>query len=446
MAATELSQFVDDPEDDADEGRNRRQEDAKQTSWLAKKIASLDFDPDRVFAYKSFKIVRIRDRKLGLAYWSIVTCIIMYVIIVAINLDGKHTEQVPGVGTTLMQFQGKCFSDRSEAYDNADLRFPVIEPSGAFLMTTRVSMKNQEISQCVDWDSPKRCPCDEGEVCVDDYCNVTTWCPSLGDHNVETGPAGVRVDRIHGFEQAMFRIYAGIRFNFIGNHDWFYVAGDSKNSDTWFKNATLKEIFDQVAPPHGPLELKDVLDRGAIIGINFMWNCDTSMNSCEPDIKVTRLDGKKGFSQKRVSHTRKNGKEYREAIYMYGIRIIVDSSGIGRRIETTLIVIQIGSCLALLRIASMVADFLMMHCSLIYDQDHLDKYAECKVEDTDDYTDLQDRLNLVREGKQRPPADEKAEILGRQEADGAGASVRLGLGPGGRGGMASAILRGRTGM
>lgn len=44
----------------------------------------------------------------------------------------------------------------------------------------------------------------------------------------------------------------------------------------------------------------------------------------------------------------------------FGLRFIVDSSGIGREISLVPIVIQLSSCLALVQIASMAADFLMV--------------------------------------------------------------------------------------
>ena len=34
---------------------------------------------------------------------------------------------------------------------------------------------------CIDWDSPEHCPCgDHGACGADNYCEVKTWCPSLG--------------------------------------------------------------------------------------------------------------------------------------------------------------------------------------------------------------------------------------------------------------------------
>merc|ERR1740121_1699840 len=139
------------------------------------------------------------------------------------------------------------------------------------------------------------------------------------------------------------------------------------------------------------------LTSGALIGVSFFWNCDVgySGNSpCEPHVIIKRLDGGQGFVQKRVLHKRSNGEETRDAIYMYGLRILVDSSGLGKRVSLELIVIQIGSALALLKTASMAADFMMLR---LYPADRVKAYSKCKFITTKDYSDLQDRLNMIDE-------------------------------------------------
>ena len=36
--------------------------------------------------------------------------------------------------------------------------YPIIEPSGAFLTTRKVTVV-QRMASCVNWDSPEKCPC-----------------------------------------------------------------------------------------------------------------------------------------------------------------------------------------------------------------------------------------------------------------------------------------------
>jgi len=90
-----------------------------------------------------------------------------------------------------------------------------------------------------------------------------------------------------------------------------------------------------------------------------------------------------------------------------------------------LFIIQIGSCLALLKTASMIADALMLQC---YPKEKSDMYYKCKIIETQDFSDLQDRINIVQASEQ-----ESSALLKRKQGG-------LGLGAGGRGGMASTIL------
>merc|ERR1719424_957017 len=90
----------------------------------------------------------------------------------------------------------------------------------------------------------------------------------------------------------------------------------------------------------------------------------------------------------------------REALYLNGLRLLVDSSGIGRKASMVLAVIQLGSAIALIRVAAIVADNIMLY-SLQYTKTRREAYYKCKVQETKDYSDLQDRINLIQETKGR---------------------------------------------
>jgi len=426
MAGTELQEVVDEEDEVLGGGGADRRPARKANKW----------DWDRIFAYKTFKVVRIRDYKLGLLYWAVVTCVVMYIIIIAFHIDGKHAERDPGLGMVIVRFKGKAFAG-GKVYDEADLRFPVIEPSGAFIMTQRVVMKDQTIGECVDMDSPRNCPCREGERCEGGQCTSRGWCPSLGDLNAASPPPGTQVERMEGLENTVLQIQSGIVFPSIGNY--FYVTGRSKGASNPYSNITLGNLLKMATPK--PIKVEDVIATGALVGVSFIWKCDMNVD-CEPSVVIQRLDGGKGFVEKRAWHHRKNGQEVRDAIHMFGLRILVDSSGIGQRTSLVLIVIQIGSGLALLRLASVAADFLMLQ---LYSPDRKKAYYQCKVIETRDYSDLQDRINLVQDqaNQEGVPAAGGLSMAGRNAA---GTHVPLGLGPGGRGGLASAVLRGRSAL
>jgi len=103
----------------------------------------------------------------------------------------------------------------------------------------------------------------------------------------------------------------------------------------------------------------------------------------------------------------------------------VDSSGIGKKSTLVLLIIQLGSCLALLRTASISADFIMLNC---FRKEKTDMYYKCKVIETQDYSDLQDRINVIKDTEK-----ETSRLLRKNR--------NYGMGNGGRGGIAPQILQ-----
>lgn len=404
MPSRELRGFVDDGDDPP--------EAEKQ---------GLDFDV--LFAYRTEKIVRILDRYLGLLYWFIVSLVVLYVVVFALMVNGKHTIRRAGVGTVVTKFHGKAFAD-GMAYDDADLRYPEVEPAGAFISTRTVTQKDQTVGECVDFDNA--CPCRQEEACVGEdpgYCKEVAWCPSLGPGNVEEIAKSTKVERMEGLEHTRLQLNAGIAFPGIGNE--FFVAGRSTPKETNpVRKITLGKLLEL-----GNLKLEDMIDEGAIISVIFQWMCNVDLvNGCELKVVVERIDGGRGFVTKR---SRKwyddSGKAHRDAQMMYGLRLLVDSAGIGRQWSLVLVMIQLGSCLALMRTATMCADFIMIN---LYPPHKRELYYKCKVKETKDYSDLKDRLNIIQDQR-----EEVASLLSR-----GGAWQSLGLGAGGRGGIASSIM------
>jgi len=413
---TELRPVVDEIEEENKETQLAKEKEGQGPDW------------DRICAYKTYKVVRIRDRQLGFCYWGIVSCVILYVVVFGFSIGGKHQQQEPGVGTVLTKVFGKAYSG-DKVFDPSDLRFPVIEPSGAFLLTRKISV-TQKKGKCIDWDAPKRCPCDDGETCAGDFCEVPAiWCPSLGDKNVDKPPPEASVDKLEGIDKLVLKIMSGIAFPGIGNR--FFVTGGSPGASNQFKNITVEDLLKLADPPQKLEKLTD----GALIGVSFFWDCDVS-GDCEPAVVIKRLDSGQGFVQKRTRHFTKAGVDMREALYLNGLRILVDSSGIGKQASLVLAIIQVGSAIALIRVAGIVADNMMLY-GLQYTKTRREAYYKCKVQETKDYSDLQDRINLIHETKGR-------EVTTRSKGgSSAGAHVALGLGAGGRGGLASSIIRGR---
>lgn len=412
----ELHGFVDDEEDPPQ----------KEQDWMP--------DLDTLFAYRTMRMVRIQDRKLGILYAVVVLFVMFYVVMFALYYNGKHQLEAAGVGSVVTKFTGKAFHD-GMAYDWVDLRYPETEPAGTFIATRTVTQKGQKVGKCVDFDQP--CPCRDDAECVEtpegSFCKDDAWCPSIGEGNVDTVAESSNVERMEGLEHTTVEIQAGIAFTRLTDH--FFVCGKSnKKATNPLRYISLGELLAK-----GDIKVNDMVDTGGVVSVVFQWGtsiapCDVMLpETCEPVIRVKRIDCQtegqcRGFVTKRSSKRREGDEWVRDAQMMYGIRLLVDSAGIGRRFDFVLAMIQLGSLLALMRTAAMIADFMMLNC---YPAAMCDLYYKCKVKETKDFSDLKDRLNIIEENR-----EEVSALLHR-----AGASRTLGLGPGGRGGMASQILK-----
>jgi len=383
-------------------------------------------DLDVMFAYRTMRIVRIQDRYLGLMYYTICLLVAFYIVFFALLAGGKHQIESSGVGSVVTKFTGKAFFD-GMAYDYTDLRYPETEPAGTFIATRTVTQLGQKVGKCVDFDQP--CPCRDDAECVDGYCKDHAWCPSIGEGNVEDVAKQTTVEVMEGLEYTQVEIQAGIAFTRI-RKDHFFVAGKSRPEAT--NPLRFISLGDLLAK--GDLKTGDFVEHGGIVTVIFQWGtsarpCDVTLPEfCEPVILVKRIDNERGFVTKRSNKYFKDGEMVRDAQMMYGIRLLVDSAGIGRRFNFVLAMIQLGSALALMRTASMIADFTMLN---LYPTQKADLYYKCKVKETQDFSDLRDRLNIIQENR-----EEVSTLLHR-----GGPARTLGLGPGGRGGMASQILR-----
>eukprot|EP01061_Rhynchopus_euleeides_P036044 TRINITY_DN60721_c0_g1_i1.p2 TRINITY_DN60721_c0_g1~~TRINITY_DN60721_c0_g1_i1.p2 ORF type:complete len:572 (+),score=229.03 TRINITY_DN60721_c0_g1_i1:82-1716(+) len=125
--------------------------------------ASLPFDLDNIFAYKTGKVVRIRDRKLGIAKLLITIGIFVYVVIYeAILQQGYLLKETPQ-GTVMTTLRRPIDAEISplptycspntdpvvgedrlpcEWLDEIDVLFPAGEELGSMFLTTRVSYAN----------------------------------------------------------------------------------------------------------------------------------------------------------------------------------------------------------------------------------------------------------------------------------------------------------------
>lgn len=77
-----------------------------------------------------------------------------------------------------------------------------------------------------------------------------------------------------------------------------------------------------------------------------------------------------------------------------GIRLILEVQASGNTLSIASIILQVASALALLNIVATICDLIMLYCPLINKQ-HREQYFDYKIEDSEDFSNLQEKLDLV---------------------------------------------------
>lgn len=70
-----------------------------------------------------------------------------------------------------------------------------------------------------------------------------------------------------------------------------------------------------------------------------------------------------GFNFRYANRFRKDGVEYRELFKAFGLRFIINVSGVGGKFNLVPLMMTIGAGLGLMSISVLIADCVMLHCT-----------------------------------------------------------------------------------
>ncbi|CAF0949069.1 unnamed protein product [Brachionus calyciflorus] len=112
-----------------------------------------------------------------------------------------------------------------------------------------------------------------------------------------------------------------------------------------------------------------MLIKGGVVVIDIIWECDFDFNKqCLPKFGFRRFDTKEtntasGFNFRFANKFRMYDKEYRTLFKAYGLRFIINVSGIGGKFSIVPLMMTIGAGLGLMSISVIIADCVMLHCT-----------------------------------------------------------------------------------
>ncbi|XP_051828718.1 P2X purinoceptor 4 [Antechinus flavipes] len=347
------------------------------------------------FEYDTPRIVLIRSRKVGLMNRGVQLLILAYVIGWVFVWEKGYQEMDSVVSSSTTKVKGVALTNTSDLglriWDVADYVIPAQQENALFIMTNMIATLNQRQSTCAELPSAEtKCKsdddCSSGSIdvhgsgvttgrCINynahvKTCEVMAWCPVENDTYVPR-PAFLK---------------AAENFTLlIKNHIWYPKFNFTKRNILPNTNATyLKScIYDAKTNPYCPIfrlgqivesagqNFQQMAMEGGIMGIQINWNCnlDLAASHCLPKYSFLRLDNQDsshtvapGYNFRFAKYYKDpNGTEARTLIKAYGIRFDIIVFGKAGKFDIIPTMINIGSGLALLGVATVLCDIIVLY-------------------------------------------------------------------------------------
>ncbi|XP_030075323.1 P2X purinoceptor 4 [Microcaecilia unicolor] len=349
-----------------------------------------------VFEYDTPRIVLIKSTKVGLMNRVVQLMILAYVIGWVFVWEKGYQEFDSVVSSVTSKVKGIAVTNTSElglkVWDVADYIVPAQEENAFFVMTNVIITQNQKQGLCPEFpDDTTRCKSDSD--CVKGYvgthsngfqtgkcvafdnssektCQVFAWCPVENDTAVPK-PAFLK-------DAENFTVL-------IKNNIWYPKFNFSKrNILSNVSTAYLKQcVYNRFTDPFCPIfrlgsivseagqDFQDMAVTGAVMGIQIRWDCnlDRRDSYCLPRYSFRRLDNREidhdvspGYNFRFAKYFKgETGVEMRTFIKAYGIRFDILVFGTAGKFDIIPTMINIGSGVALLGVATYLCDFIVLH-------------------------------------------------------------------------------------
>jgi hypothetical protein len=335
-------------------------------------------------------------------YYSIVAIVLAYVVGFSIVLKKGYQASTPAVGSVAVKVKGVSVRRQPNnarepfvLYDATDLT--TYENGGVFI-ATNIMRTEQARGRCLGTYHDEYClpggphvnNCTEGKLSRTGMqtghcnaskalpgmhrCEVIGWCPGEPEED-EINPLG---------NVGNFTLFLRTNVKFPGLRDAddrtleFTNANGTEPTLGW-NLFTLNDILEM-----GGIRYRDIAATGADVVMNIYFDCDLDMGveQCGPRIpfEVMRLDTpnselSRGYNMRWLSAVGSDpptsgntpdavfdiGGDARTVIKAFGPRIRVQITGRGRRWDLMMLTTTLGAGLALVGVATLVVDLLLLY-------------------------------------------------------------------------------------
>jgi hypothetical protein len=387
---------------------------ARKTGGL---VAAIESCCDTVMApvrtYSTNKEVTLLDRKLGMLYFAITSIVMSYVIGVRLYYEKGYKAVELSNGVVGIKLEGTGYTKTKGLIEPADIASLVkVGPEGdaLFLPTRWVTWTEQRRGNCTNADEPcsadsdcRREPPLAPGKCEGQLCERYQWC-SPGSNGQYTGATAPH-DPFSAQHAAALEAVGETVLQEIGQIDKVELEV-VLTGVVGFQQLTNVELSSENGKARVRWTLAQLLQRagmgqdvaqtdGGVLSLLLFWDCPNlfAPADCLPNLQVTQLAPGVPFYVQWANYYRRAADpsiEYRDLHQARGLRLLVRSKAMGAQVDIQMIMLQISVMLALMPIASMLADTIMQY--LFAERRH---YREYKVEESPDFSDVRAKVEQL---------------------------------------------------
>lgn len=338
-------------------------------------------DTDRLLSYYTRQQVQFLDRKLGMTFYLCMLCIMAYIVGYMFIYQKGYLEIEQAKGGVATHILGDAFAvssgkPGSRYFSSEDITYPGLENGNVFI-ATRQTVHKQTRDVCEDLTVP--CAQDSdctswagGKCSPNGFCEEHSWC------DVEDKPSIYEIDT--GNVQIWTRSL--IQFVRIAADRVYLNDKDGPDPKQGYNVFTVRELLMKCKPL--PVRYEEIAELGAIIEVQFVWECDVKAKECHPEIHARRLDTV--FDPDNIGFTFDypefvdSDTRYRNEVR--GVRFLFRTVGMGRKVSVAATINKASLGAALFTLAQVIADLLLTRVFKLKN-----KYKARKFENTPDFGD-----------------------------------------------------------
>ena len=352
--------------------------------------------------YSTSKEVKLLDRKLGILYCVCILLVLGYVIGVRFVYEGAYNAEEKSYGVVGVQLNGTAYAMKQGVpipRDVPSLKH-FVEGNALFLPTRTIFSPDQQLGNCTNPDEP--CNVDSDCVhapplsvglCDHKQCTRYSWCNTGGIHAQPKDPfKSLPAAKLAATEEVL---YGFERLSLVITGTMSFTLGSALSSEDG-RPARAKWTLSQILQRAGLTE-DAARTKGGVLSVTLQWNCPNLFNDadCTPHLLVSQLGNGAPYSKEWATYHNQGGAQRRDLYQARGLRILVTSEGMGKRVDALQIITQLFVALALMPIASGLADTIMQH--VFSERRH---YREYKTELSPDFSDVRAKVEQLEKQSQ----------------------------------------------